>query len=60
LTEPPPPGADEGVPSGPSVFTPKPPPPPPAAKPAEEQGEDYFSKLRQAKKRAPHDKDHDE
>ena len=32
-SEPPPPGADEGVPAGPAVFSPKPPPPPPAAKP---------------------------
>jgi uncharacterized membrane protein len=61
VTEPPPPGADEGVDAGPAVFTPKPPPPPPpAAKPAEEQGNDYLSKLRKAKKRAPHEKDRDE
>jgi len=60
VTEPPPPGADEGVPAGPAVFSPKPPPPPPAANPAEETADDYFSKLRQAKKRAPHEKDSNE
>jgi hypothetical protein len=57
VTEPPPPGADEGVPTGPPVFTPKPPPAPTAPKPAEEAADDYLSKLRQAKKRAPHEKD---
>jgi hypothetical protein len=56
---PPPAGADEGVPAGPSVFSPAPPPPPPAAQP-EEPADDYLSKLRQAKKRAPHEKDKDE
>jgi uncharacterized membrane protein len=60
VSEAPPPGADEGVPAGPSVFTPKPPPPPATPKPAEEQGDDYLSKLRQAKKRAPHEKDREE
>jgi hypothetical protein len=60
VAEPPPPGADEGVPIGSSVFTPPPPPPPPTTKPAEEAADDYFSKLRQAKKRAPHDKDREE
>jgi hypothetical protein len=59
VTAPPPHGADEGVPVGPAVFTPQPPPPPPTAKP-EEPADDYFSKLRQAKKRAPHEKDKDE
>jgi uncharacterized membrane protein len=56
---PPPPGADEGVPAGPSVFGPAPPPPPPTTKP-EEPADDYLSKLREAKKRAPHEKDKDE
>ena len=60
VVEPPPPGADDGVPVGPSVFSHKPPPPPPAAKPADEPADDYFGKLRQAKKRAPHEKDKDE
>lgn len=60
MVEAPPPGADEGVPTGPSVFRPEPPPPPPAAKPADEPGDDYFGKLRQAKKRAPHEKERDE
>jgi hypothetical protein len=41
------------------VFSPAPPPPPPAAQP-EEPADDYLSKLRQAKKRAPHEKDKDE
>jgi uncharacterized membrane protein len=53
-------GADEGRPAGPAVFSPKPPPPPPAAKPPEERGDDYLSKLRKAKKRAPHERDKDE
>jgi von Willebrand factor type A domain len=56
VTEPPPPGADTGAPAPPPVFTPKPPAPPPAEKPAEE-ADDYFSKLRKAKKRAPHEQD---
>jgi hypothetical protein len=60
VTAPAPAGADEGEPAGPSVFSAKPPPPPPAAKPVEEKGEDYLSKLRQAKKRAPHERDRDE
>jgi hypothetical protein len=60
VTEAPPPGADEGVPAGPSVFSPNPPPPPPAAKPADEPADDYRGKLRRAKKRAPHEKDKDE
>src|SRR5262245_4863600 len=60
VSEPPPAGADEGVPAGPSVFTPKPPTPATAAKPAEEPAEDYMSKLRQAKKRAPHERDKEE
>jgi hypothetical protein len=60
VTEPPPAGADEGVPPGPPVFTPPPPPAPPAAKPPEQPADDYFSKLRQAKKRAPHEKDREE
>jgi hypothetical protein len=60
VVEAPPPGADEGVPAGPAVFSPKPPPPSPTEKQAEEPADDYFSKLRQAKKRAPHEKDKDE
>jgi hypothetical protein len=60
VATPPPPGADEGVPAGPAVFSPQPPPPPPTAKLAEEPADDYLSKLRQAKKRAPHEKDKDE
>jgi hypothetical protein len=61
VSEPPPPGADEGVPTGPSVFSPAPPPPPPTVEPtSEEPADDYFSKLRQAKKRAPHEQDRDD
>jgi uncharacterized membrane protein len=61
VSEPAPPGADEGVPAAPPVFAPKPPPPPPAApKPAEEAGDDYLSKLKRAKKRAPHEREKDE
>jgi hypothetical protein len=56
VTEPPPPGADTGAPAPPPVFTPKLPAPPPAEKPAE-AADDYFSKLRKAKKRAPHERD---
>jgi hypothetical protein len=59
--EPPPAGADAGVPDGPPVFSPKPPPPPPAPKPAQEDADDYLAKLRKAKKRAPHERDrHDD
>lgn len=58
--DPPPPGADEGVPAGPAVFSPKPPPPPLTETKADEPDEDYFSKLRKAKGRAPHEKDKDE
>jgi uncharacterized membrane protein len=57
VAAPPPPGADEGIPAGPPVFSPQPPPPPPAPKPAQEDAEDYLAKLRKAKKRAPHEKD---
>jgi uncharacterized membrane protein len=60
VSEPPPAGADEGISAGPSVFTPKPPTPPAAPKPAEEPADDYLSKLRQAKKRAPHERDKEE
>jgi len=56
----PPPGADEGVPAGPPVFSPAPPPPPPTAQPTEAPADDYLGKLRQAKKRAPHEKDREE
>jgi uncharacterized membrane protein len=55
----PPPGADEGIATGPSVFSPAPPTPSPTVKP-EEATDDYMSKLRKAKKRAPHEKDKDE
>lgn len=56
--EPAPAGADESGPAGPPVFSPKPPPPPPAApKPAGEPADDYISKLRKAKQRAPHERD---
>ncbi|HKB01320.1 MAG TPA: hypothetical protein VKD90_03830, partial [Gemmataceae bacterium] len=57
VTVPPPPGADEGMTTAPPVFTPKPPPAPPTPKPAEDDADDYMSKLRQAKKRAPHERD---
>jgi hypothetical protein len=60
VATPAPAGADESEPAGPSVFSPKPPPPPPAAKPVEEKGDDFLGKLRQAKKRAPHERDKDE
>lgn len=57
-TEPPPAGADAGMTPAPPVFTPKPATPPPAPKPAE--ADDYLSKLRKAKKRAPHERDREE
>ncbi len=55
-TEPPPPGADGAEPTGPPVFTPKPPPKPAPTEAKPEPAEDYFSKLRKAKERAPHDR----
>jgi uncharacterized membrane protein len=57
IIEPAPAGADETVPTEPAPFTPPPPPPPPATKPAEEPQDDYLSKLKRAKKRAPHERD---
>lgn len=55
--EPPPPGADDG-PTGPPVLLPKPPPTPaPTTAKPEDKGEDYFSKLRKAKQRAPHERE---
>lgn len=53
--EPPPPGPDDAGPTGPPVFTPKPPPKP--APTEQKPGDDFLGKLRQAKKRAPHEKD---
>lgn len=55
---PPPPGADDAPPPSAPAFKPKPPPTPaPAEKPPEAEPEDYMSKLRKAKKRAPHERD---
>jgi hypothetical protein len=58
ITEPAPEGADAAVPTEPAPFTPA--PPPPATKPAEEPQDDYLSKLKRAKKRAPHERDREE
>jgi hypothetical protein len=60
IKEPPPPGADAGIVTAPPVFTPKPPPAPPAFTPTEQAADDYLNKLRQAKKRAPHEREKDE
>jgi uncharacterized membrane protein len=57
--EPPPAGADASEPAERPVFTP-PPPPKPVPKPAEPAPDDYLSKLRKAKKRAPHERDKEE
>lgn len=60
-TEPPPPGADDGdVGGAPAFRPPPPPPPPPTARSAEEPADDFFSKLRKAKRRAPHERDREE
>ena len=60
IAEPPPPGADAGIGPAPPVFTPKPSAAPATPAPAEQPGDDYLNKLRQAKKRAPHERDRDE
>ncbi len=59
-SEPAPAGADAGESTERPVFAPPPLPQAPAPKPAEEQPEDYLSKLRKAKKRAPHERDREE